>query len=54
MQLQFGQIKIPVSLEMNVGTIAVPGVQEFASLFSGALTLKIGNGSEVATMGKDN
>lgn len=54
MQLQFGQIRIPVAATMNIGTVIVPGMQAYASLFSGALTLKIGDGSKVTTMGKDN
>jgi len=42
------QIKIPVAKTMEIGTITVHGASQFANLFSGALTLKVGDGSIVA------
>lgn len=45
--ISFGQIKLPVAGMGNIGTLPVPGVQAYASLFSDALTLKIGDGSKM-------
>ena len=47
------RFKMPVAQEMTIGKINIPNLDKFASIFDGALSLKIGDGSRV-TMGKSS
>ena len=40
------RFKMPIAQETTIGKINIPNLDKFASIFDGALSLKIGDGSK--------